>query len=397
MSSELYTFTDRTDRVSRVYEDVSQYQYDPALGNDVEATILVKWDNQRDHDNNLRTLAHAGWNVARGNALAPSPRDRHRYFGGFIVRTTLDQNEISASTVEPEPALQPTGAATRRDGLTAYACGNRLLLSTDGSVNNVSAIIDNPMFARLHSVAFSHDGHRLLTASSSLDMIYEVSVADGEVMWSMDLWAETPYNTNILGQSFYREQTPETTGFVLNPSSFDLKDNEQLRGAQCVVDNPEAYKNLGLATALTPVFINTVDYEGEDTVLATSFSKGQAWKINRRSRQVEVVAKNLGRPHGLHTDSAVSGYLVTDTLGERAIFLNMDFEDEVVLDFSRLTDRKEGLENSAWMQYTSELKPGLYCAVMTSRQKLTLFDRQNKVRRDIDIDPDWGIQLVVPR
>jgi hypothetical protein len=252
------------------------------------------------------------------------------------------------------------------------------------------------MFARLHSVAFSEDGNRILTASSSLDMLYELRVEDGSVAWEMDLWAETPYNTNILGQSFYRSQKPETAGFLLNPSSFDLKDNEQLRDAKCVVDDPSVYKWLGLATALTPVFINGVDYENDDVILATSFGKGEAWRIDREGWQIEVLAKGLGRPHGLHVNKGTGGYLLSDTLKEKVIFLDEDLGQERVLDLSQLGERKEGIEKSKWLQYTTELEPGVYCAAMTSRQRLTLFSPNEKTRRDIAVDPDWGIQMVMP-
>lgn len=394
IASEQYIFTDRSARSARSYEDVSHYENDPTLGADIDATVLVKWDNQREHDENLRHLGRLGWDVAKGNALAPSPRNRHRYFGGLIVRTTFDCDILSAATAEVQPALQPTGVDALSDGQTVYACGNRLLLSPDGDISNVSATIENPMFARLHSVAFSNDGKRALTASSSLDMLYEVELSNGEVAWSMDLWSETPYNKNIFGQSFYRSPNG-VTDYILNPSSFDLKDNEQLRGAHCVINDPTAYKGLGLATALAPVFINAVDYESNDILLATSFGRGEAWRINRTSQEIEVVARGLGRPHGLHVDSATGGYLVSDTLKEQVLLLDKDFEHEHVLDLSTLAERKEGLEDSRWLQYTTELRPGLYCAAMTSRQKLTLFDPTNKVRRDIPIDPNWGIQMVV--
>ncbi len=397
MTSEQYVFIDRSERTSYFHEDVSRYEYDPTLGSDIEATVLVKWDNQRDHDNNLRALGRVGWNVAQGNALAPSPRSRHRYFGGFIVKATLDCDILSPETVVAQPALQPSGADTRHDGQTVYACGNQLLLSPDGEVNNITATIDNPMFARLHSASFSSDGERMLTASSSLDMLYGLRAEDGETVWSMDLWSETPHNKNVMGQTFYRSQSQETTGFLLNPSSFDLKDNEQLRDAECVIDDPSVYRWLGLATALTPVFINAVDYENDRIILATSFGRGEAWRIDREKRRVEVVAKELGRPHGLHVDSVTGRYFMSDTLKERILFLDSNLKHERALDLSQLGNRKTGLENSRWLQYTTELKPGIFCAAMTSRQMLTLLDPINGARRDIAIDPDWAIQMVVPR
>jgi len=396
MSSEPYSFIDRTERESVVYEDVSCYQDAPGLGSDLEVTILVKWGNQRDHDENLRMLGSLGWDITKGTALAPSPRDRHRYFGGFIVRTALDKDELSVNNVDMRAALQPTGVDFRQDGTTAYACGNRLLLTADGDADNIVATLDNPMFARLHSVAFNSDGERLLTASSSLDMVYELQAIDGEVVWSLDLWTETPHNVNTLGQSFYRKQEFGMTNFYLNPSSFDLKDNEQMRNAQCVVDDVSAYNGLGLATALTPVFINTIDYESDQIILATSFGKGEAWRIDRHNRQIEVVARGLGRPHGFHVEST-TGYIISDTLRERVLLLSNDLKKEMIFDLSHLQGRKEGLEHSRWLQYTTEVESGLYCAVMTSRQVLTLFDPGKRLRRDITVDPDWGVQMVVPR
>jgi hypothetical protein len=395
-SKRQYGFTDRTHRVDRAYEDVSKYKYDLSLGRGVEVIILVKWDNQREHDENLRELSRVNGAGARQNAntLRPSPRERRRYFDGYVVRTGLGRDRIDASTATVQAAVQPTGVDIRADGLTAYACGNRILLFPSGNIRNSPIVIENRMFARLHSVEFSEDGRRLLTASSSLDLLFEVDVQTGSVTWAMDMWGETPYNRNVLGQAFFRKQTPETRGYLLNPSSSVLNHTEQLRDARCVVDDPAAYNGLGLGTTITPVFVNAVDYDGDDQILATSFARGEAWRINRRTRQVDVIASSMGRPHGLHR-AGTSGYFVSDTLGERVVFINNELDRERVLDLSKLGGRKAGLEASRWLQYTTRLRPNLYCAVMTSRQKIMLFDPKRKVMRDIQLDPDWGVQMVV--
>lgn len=393
-----YTFIDKTERLSVVSEDIESYDYDSNLGNTIAATILVKWANQLEHDENLRFLATGGWDVRNGHALAPSPRERHRYFGGYIIHTVLDQDQIAHSSVETTPATQPSGVATRSDGTTVYATGNTLVVTPNGDFNNPLRQIENPMFARLHSVAFDADGRHVLTSASSLDMLYELDVENGEVVWSMDMWSDTPHNSNALGQHFFRSGDSLEGNFLHNPTSFELKDNETLRGALCVVDDPETYKSLGLATALTPVFLNSVDYDYDQTlILATSFSMGEAWRIRRPTKTVEVVARGLGRPHGLHTALSGYGYVLSDTLNEKVSIFNRDFSRERVIDLSGLGDRKVKLEKAKWLQYTTELRDGLFCAAMTSRQSLTLFDIHARTRRDIFVDPDWGVQMVVPR
>lgn len=358
--------------------------------------MVIKWDNQRERDTKLKQLGSAGLGVQRGDTLIPSTRGGTRYFGGLILRASLEHDALLPDNVTAQPAVRPSGIDISADGNVAYACGNKLLISPDGDLSSASTTIENPMFARLHSAAFSRDGRKILTASSSLDMLYEMNVDSGDIEWSMDLWSETPYNRNDREQSFHRTPRSDSKNYLTNPASSDLEDDEALRGAECVISDPRAYDSLGLATGLIPVFINTVAYESDSVLLATSFSRGEAWRINREEREIEIVARNLGRPHGLHVDAATDGYFVSDTLKEQFVSLDKTLKNERVYDLSGLQDRKEGLEATRWLQYTTALQPSVYCAVMTARQKLTLFNTSRKTRRDIDVHPDWGMQMVVP-
>ncbi|HSW74423.1 MAG TPA: hypothetical protein VLG16_00990 [Candidatus Saccharimonadales bacterium] len=233
-----------------------------------------------------------------------------------------------------------------------------------------------------------------MTASSSLDLVHEIDLK-GNLTWTLDLWRDTPFNANILGQKFYRSiLDAANTRALHNPDAKALKDDTNLRNATCVLDDPSAYDNLGLPTNLTPVFINTASYGNDNDILTTSFHRGEAWVINRDTGQITVAAKNMRNPHGMHKDSLLGGYMVTDTGHERSIFMTNDLRGELVIDFSTLQERKPGLEKSRWLQYVTRLSDNLYCAVIAPRQKITLFNPIQQTRRDISFDPEWGIQLV---
>lgn len=45
-----YDFHDSSERSFRDIHDVSDYAYDPNLGRDIQANVLVKWTNQSYHD-----------------------------------------------------------------------------------------------------------------------------------------------------------------------------------------------------------------------------------------------------------------------------------------------------------------------------------------------------------
>ena len=390
-----YTFTDRSGRLNAETHSAAEYTDDPTLGRDIEVDILVKWTNQTYHDDNLRAMFTPNWDPVAGISRTNAWRHRNRYYDGLIVQATLDADYTDAQTVNRvTPALQPTGVDNRRDGLTAFACANSIFLSPDGDPSHITQTISHPTFARLHSVEFSPDGQRLLTASSSLDLVHEVDT-DGNVLWSFDAWEDTPFNTNKLGQTFFRSfaNAPNTPA-LHNPDPVALKDEESLRGATCVLDDPDSYNSLGLPTNLTPVFINTASYGPDDKILVTSFHRGEAWAIDRRARQIDVVAKDMVSPHAFHQLPNNQGYMVTDTGNERLKLISNDLASEISIDFSGLTERKPGLEQSRWLQYTTYLGSNLYCAVIAPRQRLTLFDPVRRLKRDISFDPDWGIQLV---
>ncbi len=394
----MYEFDDHTERIWSDRHDILDYHEDPKLGFDSDVTILVKWTNQTYHDDNLRAMFTPNWDPVAGISRTNSWRHRNRYYDGLIVQASLGTEYLDSGSVDiVQPVLQPTGIDTRQDGLTAFACGDKILFSPDGDPTNTTSEIGHPTFARLHSVEFSPDGERVLTASSSLDLVHEIDLR-GNLTWTLDLWRDTPFNANALGQKFYRT-TPDATGahVLHNPDARTLKDDESLRDAICVLDDPSAYDNLGLPTNLTPVFINTASYGNGNDILTTSFHRGEAWIINRDVGRIAVAAKAMRNPHGLHKDPLLEGFMVTDTGHERSIFLTDDLEKELVIDFSTLQERKAGLEKSHWLQYVTRLDTNLYCAVIAPRQKLTLFDPIRRVRRDIPFHPDWGIQLVAGR
>lgn len=390
-----YGFHDSSERPFRDIHDVSDYDYDPDLGRDIQVNILVKWTNQSYHDDNLRAMFTGGWDPVAGIARTNSWRHRNQYYDGLVVQTNLGVDYIDNDNADRmEPALQPTGLDIRADGLAALACANKIALSADGDISNPSEIITHPTFARLHSVEFNSDGNRLLTASSSLDLLYEVDL-NGQIVWTFDAWTDTPFNTNKIGQSFLRSYV-SGSDILRNPDPINLKDDEKLRGVTCAIDDPVAYNGLGLPTNLTPVFMNTASYDSEGQILVTSFHRGEGWVINRNSRHVNVVVKGMRNPHGLH-QLRDDGLMVTDTGNEHTIFIGDDLQRETVIDFSGLEQRKKGLEKSRWLQYTTQLDDNTYCAVIAPRQMLTLFDPVQRTRRDIPFDAEWGIQSVAQR
>ncbi|HEX8762800.1 MAG TPA: hypothetical protein VF733_03500 [Candidatus Saccharimonadales bacterium] len=393
-----YTFHDATERTYSTGHNILDYREDPGLGRESNATILVKWTNQTYHDENLRAMFTPNWDAVAGISRTNSWRHRNRYYAGLIVKTSLGVDCLDEKNAETSHSMsQPTGIDSRKDGLTAYACADKILFSPTGEPDNLISEISHPTFARLHSVEFNQQGDRVLTSSSSLDLIHEVDL-DGNITWTLDLWRDTPFNTNVLGQKFFRSKAAVGGMSIVahNPSVVALKDDEKLKDAVCVLDDPATYDGLGLSTNLTPVFINTAAYGNNGEVLTTSFHRGEAWVINRSLGQIAIAAKAMRNPHGFHLDPFLDGYMVTDTGNERLSFMSSDLEEERTIDFSTLDDRKPGLEKARWLQYVTRLDEALYCAVISPRQKITLFDPARKVRRDIPFDPEWGIQLVAP-
>jgi hypothetical protein len=61
-----------------------------------------------------------------------------------------------------------------------------------------------------------------------------------------------------------------------------------------------------------------------------------------------------------------------------------------------LGERTKDLEYVKWLQYVTYLGDGIYCGAMTARQRLVLFNPDQKTRRDIKVEPEWGVQMVIP-
>lgn len=394
-----YDFVDSSQQleVSRT-ESVHEYSHDPHLGTDVEVAVIVKWANQLDHDEYRKSLTYVKSLGKRGamlDANIRSSRCRHAYFAGFIARTSLKVDFLSPETTDCEPALQPASYALDEGGFAVFACANQLIVSSNGKIGKEQRVIGNDMFARLHSVDISEDGERALVTSSSMDMIYEVKLSDGLVVWSMDMWSEAGLRVNKSGQSFYRNSAEAPSEAVRNPSSFDLIDDSKLTRANCVIDNPGTYNGLGLATRLLPVFPNGAYYETDSTILVTSFNRGEAWRIDRCGGTIEIIASDLGNPHEFRENKSCGGYMVADTLREKVIFIDRTLCTEVVYDLSGFEGRKRGLDSLRWLQTATELGPNLYCSVMGIHQMIVLFDPDAKSYRCIPFDANWGVQSVM--
>jgi len=387
-----YNIVDQSERLAVWEDDASGYQECNELGRDINATVLVKWDNQLYHDENFRAMFTDNWDRVNGLPKNQVGRHRNQYFSGFIVRASLDTEHLDAQNADYVAAVsQPTGYSTCGNTV-ASAIGNQVVMSTLTDPGTPVHILDNPMFARLHDIDLHPDGTRLLTASSSLDLLYELDL-EGNILWTMDLWEID--NVNQRGQRFRRTIPEDPTSWLINPNPQELQNRPDYEGANCVLSDPEAYGRLGLPTGLIPVFVNSINYGYKpNEILVTSFFKGEGWKINRATGQIDVVAKGMDRPHALRRDPLLGGYMVSDTGHERVTFLSEDCTQEFTVDFANITGHKAGLEKVRWLQYTTRLADNTYCAILSSRQQIVLFDPLARLKRTITFDPNWGLQLV---
>ncbi len=392
---DTYVFSDMTQRKSFTSIDVADFAHDDDLGRFDTATVLVKWTNQQYHDENLRAMFSDGWDDVAGIARKNKGRHRNQYYAGKIATISLGADYMDAATAETIiDAVQPTGMSQNKYGTIALACGNVLTLRNELSVAQESqTVISHDNFARLHSVDFNEEGDRLLTASSSLDLVYEVDL-QGNPVWIMDMW-DTPFNRNALGQEFCRRMGNLATKPICNPAIEDLMNNPEFRDKAFVIDDPSQYGYLGLTTNLTPVFPNGVAYGWGSDILVTTFHEGHGWVVDRDDNSIRIIKYGMRNPHGFQRDELMAGYMITDTGNEAVSFLSSDFKHEQVLDFSKLGSKKPGLEKVKWLQHTSHISDGVYCAVLAPRQTVTLFNPAERTRRDIPFDPDWGIQQVV--
>lgn len=302
---------------------------------------------------------------------------------GIVLLSSLDIDEISPTNFRERIDIEePTGFDVFGSKIV-IASWNKLIIY-DFTSNEVK-IIRNDWFANLHTAVFSKDGKSVLVASPGFDMILEVAVENGEVIWEWCAW-EHGYPVSKSEKYFFTRDRL-------------FKDVERHLGREVVyVDNPQKYKGYGIPVGDRANHLNGAIYDFDDNILATLYHRGKVIKIDRKTKIATELYSDLTQPHGLGKDGA-HGYIVTSTGGENARleFLDQDFKLLRKIRVSGVPGIREGLpESLEWLQYTTRIDENIYAMVDIHRSAIFLVNPKDRTYRTIRLPKEWSVQMIVP-
>lgn len=233
--------------------------------------------------------------------------------GGCITIIDLHINEDRAPEILAEKDLNiPYGAYFHEElGELLVCCSMNIVGIKNGEIVR---IINNNLFNNLHSIEPSKNG--LLITSTGTDSIIEIDPQQPEIpKWE---WIATEH------------------GFSKTPL-----------GLTRLIDKSVNYQKEGnISTKKHTTHLNSAIEYDEDHILATLFHQDKLIKINRKTKNFEVIFEDLVNPHGIHKHQ--DGYIISDTRGNRAIIMDKHFNVTRVLEngYDWVQDSIEFAENT---------------------------------------------------
>jgi hypothetical protein len=272
-------------------------------------------------------------------------------FGGRLVLLDWSERRVLADL----PVAGATGFEIHDDSIIVGSWTQHHVYKLRGRDQEVA--VTHPWFNYIHSVDVTPRGTYLLACAGS-DLIIEVTES-GAVEWE---WFGPEH------------------GFALRPD-----------GTPTFFDRNADYRNMRRSTSEQAMHVNSAISGPGDTVLATLFHQGQLISIDRKSGQATVILAGLTKPHGIHRRDG--GFLLSDTLGHRVVFLN----DELKVS-------NEIAYGTQWLQDTIPAGAGTYLTLenvhidqlpepgLTNR--IVEIDGAGKPVRGVDVGPNHRLFTV---
>jgi hypothetical protein len=223
-------------------------------------------------------------------------RNVERSFGGRLVLLDWSNGWIAADL----PVPGASGIAVRDGCVLASSWTDHSVLMWQPGYPLSS--ISHPWFNHLHTVELTASG-TMMIASAGIDAILEVS-AQGEVL---SHWC----------------------------------------GGAAVPELGKDYRGVRRSTAERTMHITSALPVGDDKILAALFHQGEVRLIDRPTGESQTILSGLTHPHGIHR--LPGGYIVSDTLGHRILFLDDAFRLCSEIPFG-----------SEWLQDTIGTSAGTY-------------------------------------
>ncbi len=242
--------------------------------------------------------------------------------------------------------------------------------------------IQNPWFSYIHTVHLNRkDPKRILISSSGLDCLFEYDWDSSNCNWEWFAW-ENGFQNGTDPKSgediFLTRNAEEAEALSVAGKKFKL------------ISNP---KEEVLPTAMRAAFINSALYDDkiENSIIATFFHEGAAFRIDQKSMKAEKVISNMKNPHGGRRLG--NGYLATSTGQGQVVLKNESGEER--FSFSDLPNKPEELGDSEWLQNTAIIRDHLI-TIDSNRTSFVIWNPEKKLFDMIPYNDDWAVQDLMP-
>lgn len=353
-------------------ESVADFRLAPDAFAPVEAFLVVKSQDQLERRRRLIESVKGG----RIGRFAERPVSE-----GLVVRARIEPGiAIDRGSAEQVWTFrEPRGLILGEDGGMLVSEIDRVIaLDAAGrELRDYRA----PGFGFLHAIVPSRDGRRILVVSTGYDLLAELDLASGAVVWDWLTW-EHGFNPNLDG--VYLARDPARHAAFLE------------RGLPARLIDFSEPSTHGLMTTARTNHPNSASYgrTSDDVILATHGHNGDLIEIDRVSGEFTYRLRDIGMmPHGImpHGD----GWMVTSTMKGECWFLDERFAVIRKLVFATLPGKPPELGANEWLQSVHPLGDGVFAGLDANRG-LVLVDLARRCYTVIPVDPDWCVHLLVP-
>lgn len=271
---------------------------------------------------------------------------------------------------------EPRGLALLRDGTMLVAEIDRVIhLDNTGGMTREYRL---PGFAFLHSIELSSDHAKALIVSSGYDLVVEIELASGKLMWDWLLW-EHGFNPNLDGTYLTRDP--------------DCYRHYKESGRPARLVNFLEGNSHGLMTSERSNHPNAACYDPQDEriFLATLGHSGDVIVVDVARDDWRYAVRGLASmPHAIQSDG--DGWMVTNTLKGECWFLDRNFQVREKLVFSDLSGKPAELADNEWLQSVHRVSRDVVIGLDANRG-LILVDVAARLWSRVVVDQNWCVHL----
>lgn len=241
---------------------------------------------------------------------------------------------------------------------------------------------EHPFFGYLHTIDISKDQKRALLVSSGYDAIIEIDLETGKETYSWFAW-DNGYNPS-----------DDNVWYTSNKEQYDIYLRENKKA---VLIDPLKYGEQGVTTANRIAHPNAAIYDYSSCKNSFIVSIGHNGLLSKididTNEQTDLYNKLAVMAHGIYHRSS-GGMLITQTTKGEWLWLDNNYNEELIIEFNKLQGKIVGTENSEWIQQVIPMDDNKAIAIDANRG-LIVFDLSKNIYNIYQPNENWCIQDLI--